>query len=104
MGGGGGRGGWRGADCTLHWAPAPQPWSVLNKGQPLGEGLRGPGENMERPGPEHKAGGWGKCTETTGRDKGAFCSAVGNRGFSAPGTVPLEQQPSRAEGVFLDQE
>lgn len=83
-----------GADYMLSWAPEPQPWSALNKGQPQGRASRQRErrELLEQPGPEHK----GVCAETVGKDKGTFCSAL-ETGFSALGTVSLEQWPSCAE-------
>lgn len=90
----GGRG-WRGADCTLHWAPAPQPWSVLNKGQPLGEGLRGPGENMERPGPEHKAGGGGGSVQKPQAETKVLSALLsGTEGFQPRALCPWSSSPA----------
>lgn len=61
-----------GADYTVRWSPESQPRSALNKGLSQGR-AGGPREFVERPGPEHKGGMYAK---TTGKDKGAFCSAV----------------------------
>lgn len=60
----------------------------------------GPREDMEIQGPGQRNTrlyGRREGAEISGRDKGAFCSAPGNRGFSAPGDVSSEQWPSHAE-------
>lgn len=74
---------------TLRWAPAPQPWSALNKGQPQGRAWGGHGKARIRT----QSGVYRNHRQR----QRCFLLCPGNRGFSAPGAVRLEQQLSCAE-------
>lgn len=68
------------------WAGAQGPGLAVPQGPASTEVLRAQGRGVDRPGPwteEHKAS-WreGGAIEASGRDKGAFSSAAGNRRFS----------------------
>ena len=88
--GAGGGGGAAAARCKGLQYPSPGvPRTV---GQPQGRawGNLGRARKGQGPGPKNtKASCGGGGIETTGRNKGAFYSAIGDRGFPVPGAVSL---------------